>query len=232
MPIRADSLQLREVIQAYASTVPERDGQGRLKLSPDGKDLVAQLCDEIGQIQRPRRITFYSRHEKCLDLSVAHGRLYAVRRGESTEPTHCTAGTNEDAAKVLKVMESSLVGCGALSVEYDRLSTALERNGPGLSPDAILSARYKTEHVPPPSQHDELGCAAELCIFQSVVTSTSGDLARLSQLRCMVEATHPQAGTWLESMNDEVFEMIEIGTGHGQTIKLNYTQDGVRLQLF
>jgi len=231
LPQQADTLQLREVIQAYASTVPERDGQGRLKLTQDEKDLIAQLCDEIGQTQRPRRITFYSKHEKCLELSVADGRLYALRRGEGTEPIHCTAGTPEEAANVLKVMESALVGCGALSVEYNRMATELDRNGPGLFPDAILSARYKPEQVPRSGQRDDQGCAAELHIFQSVVTSTTGDLDRLSQLQRMVETNHPRAGAWLEEMNDEVFNRIEIGTGRGKTLRLNYEHDGVRLQL-
>ena len=232
MPQQTDIEQLRDRIRAYGVGLPDRDASGRFMLSCEGEDHIARACNEIMQTRMARCVTFYSSNDACLEMSVRNGRILALRvAGATTQPIDCETGGSEDAENALAAMRSAFSDCVSLTVSYSRLSTEIDTDGSGLAPESILALHERRKPVSDGTASAVAGCVAEVHLADSQILSSRGSDAGIAQLKRVISERPTRLDTWLEKLNDDLIEEIELGTGRGQRVSLDYRERGVQITL-
>jgi hypothetical protein len=232
LPQQTDTDHLKDRIRAYGAGLPERDAAGRFVFSGEGEDHIVKLCQDVGQTRLARRVTYYANDEARLEILVRHGRVLTLRvKCDPTRSLDCLTGTGDEAREALGAIQAALSGCASLTVRYSRLSTDHEPDASGLAPEHILALHMQAKPVPDMSAGHEAGCMAEIHLVAGQIQSAKGSDAGIAQLDRVMSASATGLRNWLEMLNDELIEDIELGLGSGQKVGLDYLGSGVRITL-
>ena len=230
MPNQIDVKQLRQAIRYYSELAPKTDAAGQLQISVEGDDLIDLFCREVAQTRLGRQLFFSTNSGAQFKAIVKNGRLFEFKHDRQDSPQiDCSHGTVEDAKKLLAALEAVLFNGTALTVRYERLPKDFDHSAIGLSPASILKQRTESSQA----SRSAICHTTDRPVAPPDSKTANRDVQYTAEATTdpqLVDAIGPDLIAWIETLNEGVFDEIELTSSNGYNLQFDYSDGPVQIR--